>query len=78
MDLFLLYFIVMVIVMWDPTKIQRNTKCWHVTTVELLFVLYKCLTMDWLNPKHVAKDFEREYALCFDWLFIPFSSIKKT
>jgi hypothetical protein len=26
--------------------------------------------MDWFNSKHVAKAYEREYELCFDWRFI--------
>ena len=53
----------MTIVMWDPTK-KDTTK---VPYIDLLFVLYKGLTMDWFNPKHVAKAYEKEYKLCFNW-----------
>jgi hypothetical protein len=33
----------------------------------LLFTLCKDLMMDRFNPKHVAKAYEKEYTVCFDW-----------
>ena len=60
--------------MWDPTKEHNeSTVCWHVITSYRYFVLHKGLMMDWFKPKHLASASEREYKLCFDWWFIPFS-----
>jgi len=51
---------------------NESTVFWQGITLYLMFVLYKGLMMDWFNPKHVAKGYEREYKLCFNWWFIPF------
>ena len=42
----------------------------------LLFISSNDLMMDWFNPKHVAKAYQRDYTLCFDWWLILFSFIE--
>ena len=62
--------------MWDP-KIKRykSTICWHFITLYLPFILYNGTKMNWFNPRYMAKAYEWEYKLCFDWCFILLSSI---
>jgi hypothetical protein len=51
-------------------RTQRNTVCWQVITLYLLFILYKGLMMDWFQSETCNQAYEREYKLCFDWWFI--------
>ena len=49
---------------------NESTVYRRVISLYLSFVLYMGLVMDWFNPKRVAKAYENEYKLCFDWWFI--------
>jgi len=63
----------MVIVTWDPiAEHNESAVCWHAIKSHRYFVLRKGLMMDWFKPKLLARAFEREYKLCYNWWFIPF------
>ena len=55
---------------------QSKHKLYAVSLAFIIcFATNKGLMMDWFNSKHVAKAYEREHELCFDWRFILFSFI---
>jgi len=46
----------MITVMCDPTTEHNGSTLFlHYVTSYLLFVLYKGVVMEWLNPTHVAR-----------------------
>jgi hypothetical protein len=55
-------------------KQNKKTPSWHFNILYLLFVLYKSMMMNWVNPKQMTKVYEWEYKLCSDWCIILLSS----
>jgi hypothetical protein len=61
--------------MHDPKKKHnKSTTCWHFITLYLLFILCNGMMINWFNPIHMAKAYEWEYKLCFDWFHLSFST----
>jgi hypothetical protein len=55
-------------ILYPTAKKNSSTVRSYVTALHLLFVLCKELLMDWFNPKHVTKPYERKYVMF--WLLI--------